>query len=161
MLTLAGGRPWFCTIPAEEYHTGNDEIDELVRHDLEAGGKYGDRRQELVFIGESLDIRGIEAVLDACLLNDDEWTLWEDVMGAGAGPNHKDGMGEKEKKLQDLFDDGFPDWDDADGEDGGDHMDHDHAAPRGGAVKRVDSHSPSRPDAAKAKHGVRKDGTVY
>ncbi|USW51635.1 Putative cobW/HypB/UreG, nucleotide-binding domain, cobalamin (vitamin B12) biosynthesis CobW [Septoria linicola] len=161
MLTLAGGRPWFCTIPASEYETGNEGIDELVRHDLQAGGKYGDRRQELVFIGEDLDIRGIEFVLDACLLNDEEWKQWEDVMGQGEGPNHKEGMAEKEKRLQDIFDDGFPDW--ADGEDEHDHdhdgMDHDHAAVDG-KVQRVDSHSPSRPAKA-AKHGVRKDGTVY
>ena len=156
MLTLAGGRPWFCTIPSSEYETGNEGIDELVRHDLQAGGKYGDRRQELVFIGESLDIKGIEFVLDACLLNDEEWQLWEDVMCEGEGPNHKDGMAEKEKKLQDLFDDGFPDWDD--GEEEHDHMDHDHHEGHS-HVKRVDSHSPSRP--VKAKHGVKKDGTVY
>ncbi|CAK1366119.1 unnamed protein product [Cercospora beticola] len=154
MLTLAGGRPWFCTLPPSEYETGSEGIDELVRHDIEAGGKYGDRRQELVFIGENLDIKGIEAELDACLLNEEEWKVWEEVMGAGEGPNQRESMGEKEKLLQDVFDDGFPDWDDGEEEH---HMDHDHQGQ--GHVKRVDSHSPSRP--AKAKHGVKKDGTVY
>ena len=156
MLTLAGGRARFGIKQSGIGREGGSEgIDELVRHDIEAGGKYGDRRQELVFIGENLDIKGIEAELDACLLNEEEWKVWEEVMGAGEGPNHRESMAEKEKLLQDVFDDGFPDWDD--GEEEHDHMDHDHQGH--GHVKRVDSHSPSRP--AKAKHGVKKDGTVY
>jgi hypothetical protein len=70
----------------------------------------------------------------------------------------KDEQAIKEKKLADLFDDGFPDWDEP--EDGEDTMDHDHHghshdghshphANGNGAVK-------SRP-----KHGIRKDGTTY
>ncbi|KAF2208679.1 hypothetical protein CERZMDRAFT_48751 [Cercospora zeae-maydis SCOH1-5] len=161
MLTLAGGRPWFCTLPPSEYSTGNEGIDELVRHDIQAGGKWGDRRQELVFIGENLDIEGIEAEFDKCLLSEEEWKVWEDVMMgngvAGEDPNERASMKEKERLLQDVFDDGFPDW--VDGEEGYGHMDHDHEGHGHADVQRVDSHSPSRP--AKAKHGVRKDGTVY
>lgn len=108
MLTLQGGRPWFCTIPASEYETGNADIDKLVQHDLQAGGKYGDRRQELVFIGEKLDIAAIEATLDACLLNDEEWKKWEDVMAQGEGPNSgsKEEQFAKVEELMNLFDDG-------------------------------------------------------
>jgi G3E family GTPase len=104
MLTLSGGRPWFCTIPASEYETGNKSIDEMVRHDIQAGGRYGDRRQELVFIGEKLDVPGLEAALDACLLNDEEWNVWETVMAKGEGPNAQ--QAEKQEELMEVFDDG-------------------------------------------------------
>ncbi|KXT12255.1 hypothetical protein AC579_2051 [Pseudocercospora musae] len=158
MLTLSGGRPWFCTIPRAEWESGVKEIDELVDHDMNSGGTYGDRRQELVFIGEKLDVPAIEATLDECLLNDEEYAKWQEVMMRGEGPNagSKEEQAEKEQALADLFDDGFPDWDDPDGE--GDQMDHDHAE-----MARIDSHhGHSHPHTnGKTKHGVRKDGTVY
>lgn len=34
--------------------------------------EFGDRRQELVFIGQSLDREGLTARLNACLLDDEE-----------------------------------------------------------------------------------------
>ncbi|KAL3298146.1 PiT family inorganic phosphate transporter [Colletotrichum asianum] len=118
MLTMTGGRPWFCTLAPEDYLTGDPEVDALVQHDIKKGGEWGDRRQELVFIGENLDIKGLEAALDGCLLDDEEWKRWQKVM------RNKKWDGEKNlDKLQDMFDDGFPDW--ADDEE--DHEGHDHA----------------------------------
>lgn len=159
MLTLSGGRPWFCTIDRSEWETGNAEIDEMVQHDIEAGGTWGDRRQELVFIGEKLNVAAIEAVLDECLLTDDEFEQWKEIMMRGAGPNAGE-KGEKEAKeeeLAQLFDDGFPDWDDPDEEHDEDEMDHD--------LHRHDSHHGHSHSHAKTngktKHGVKKDGTVY
>ncbi|KAK3297923.1 P-loop containing nucleoside triphosphate hydrolase protein [Chaetomium fimeti] len=127
MITLAGGRPWFCTLPAEQYMTGDAEVDRLVRFDMENGGEWGDRRQELVFIGEGLDVRGLEAVLDGCLLTDEEFGAWEGVMRDGGLDD-----GKRVEKMQELFDDGFPDWvedgelEDGDGHDGHDHGSHAH-----------------------------------
>ncbi|EAQ86898.1 hypothetical protein CHGG_08151 [Chaetomium globosum CBS 148.51] len=105
MLTLAGGRPWFCTLPREHYVTGDAEVDRLVAFDVARGGQWGDRRQEIVFIGEGLDEQGLAAVLDACLLTDGEWEAWEEVM-------REVGLGEEERveRLRALFEDGWPDW---------------------------------------------------
>ncbi|UKZ76165.1 hypothetical protein TrVFT333_003861 [Trichoderma virens FT-333] len=119
MLTLTGGRSWFCTLPEEDYTTGSPDVDALVKHDIAKGGEWGDRRQELVFIGEGLDHDGLEEMLDACLLTDGEYEAWKGVM-------RKDGIEEEERRemLEGLFEDGFPDWS-GDGEDD-EHEGHDH-----------------------------------
>ncbi|KAI7197914.1 hypothetical protein D0869_08086 [Hortaea werneckii] len=126
MLTINGGRPWFAVTDRSEWETGNSEIDALVQHDMKAGGLYGDRRQELVFIGEKLDIKGLEKVIDACLLNDEEYAEWEEVMKKGSGPNTTDReeRREKEDELCQVFEDGFFEW--VQPGDEGD-MEHDHA----------------------------------
>ncbi|KAF4472806.1 family inorganic phosphate transporter [Fusarium albosuccineum] len=124
MLTMTGGRPWFCTLPPEEYTTGDEEVDSLVQHDIKKGGEWGDRRQEIVFIGENLDRKKLEALLDECLLTDDELSKWEVVMRDSRVDD-----GQKREALEDLFDDGFPDW--PDDEDDEDHEGHDHPHPHG------------------------------
>lgn len=121
MLTMTSGRPWFCTLPPEEYTTGDEEVDGLVQHDIKMGGEWGDRRQELVFIGERLDNQALESMLDECLLTDSEYTKWEKTMR-----NVKLGDSEKRDVLEELFEDGFPDWT---GDDEDDHEGHDHAHP--------------------------------
>lgn len=52
----------------------------------------------------------LRQALDACLLNDEEFRLWEEAMDSGNAVI---------AKLEDLFEDGFEDWLD-------DHQDHDH-----------------------------------
>ena len=53
--------------------------------------------------------------MDKCLLNDDEWAQWVDVM------SRKDvSIEDKQNMLVDIFDDGFEDWVD------GEAVDHDH-----------------------------------
>lgn len=133
MLTIRGGRPWFCTIPEEEYLTGSEEIDALVKHDIAQGGEWGDRRQEVVFIGEDLDVPGLERVLDECLLNDEEWEFWVATMRGG------DTLEEKMAVLQDRFDDGFPDWDENEGVHEHGHG-HEHSTQQVGQISTV--HAP-------------------
>jgi len=116
MLTLSGGRPWFCTLPQEEYMTGDPEVDALVQYDMRNGGEWGDRRQELVFIGEALNVKGLEKALDECLLTDEEFARWENAMRYD-----DNSLSDKLDRLADLFDDGFPDWPDEAEEE------HDHA----------------------------------
>lgn len=128
MLTLTGGRPWFCTLPPEEYATGDKEVDSLVQHDIQKGGEWGDRRQELVFIGERLDHASLDKLLDECLLNNGEMKKWENIMRDDTLDNTS-----RVDALQAAFDDGFPDWngDDDDDEEmemeDDDHQGHNHA----------------------------------
>lgn len=131
MLTMTGGRPWFCTLPTEEYFTGDEEVDKLVQHDIQKGGEWGDRRQELVFIGEKLDHASLETMLDACLLNDKEFEDWQKVMrDTSIKANDK-----RVEVLQDMFEDGFPDWGGDEEED--DHEGHDHAHGHGGGLRSI------------------------
>jgi hypothetical protein len=69
---------------------------------------FGDRRQELVLIGQNLDRAALEAALDACLLSDAEMA---------AGP-----------QAWANYDDPFPSWDEPYDDDQDDHgvPDHDH-----------------------------------
>ncbi|KAI5460327.1 CobW/HypB/UreG, nucleotide-binding domain-containing protein [Mariannaea sp. PMI_226] len=126
MLTMEGGRAWFCTLPREEYFTGDPEVDRLVWHDIKRGGEWGDRRQEIVFIGEGLDHKALETMLDECLLTEEEFVEWEETMRNGQMCDE-----EKREALKELFEDGFPDWQgdddyDDDVEDEEDHKGHSH-----------------------------------
>lgn len=48
MLTISGGDRWRCEIPEAEWPKG-PKVREATTRDFE--GKWGDRRQEIVFIG--------------------------------------------------------------------------------------------------------------
>jgi hypothetical protein len=43
-------------------------------------GNWGDRRQELVFIGEKIDITAVTEAFDECLLTAPEMRRWERTM---------------------------------------------------------------------------------
>jgi G3E family GTPase len=61
---------WWAAVPAEEWPTEPEAVADIASR-LHAG-PWGDRRQELVFIGTDLDEAALTARLDACLLNDAE-----------------------------------------------------------------------------------------
>lgn len=121
MLTLVGGTRWDVTLTPEElsqlYHadTTDPEIMKQVRYDLESGGEWGDRRQEIVFIGEKLDVKGIEKVLDQCLLTDGEWKRWKRRMKAVVNWQMElravmERLDAAKESLVSGFEDAFPDW---------------------------------------------------
>lgn len=63
---------WWADTPREHWPD-----DEEYRASIEAAfkGEFGDRRQEIVFIGQNLEPAHTQAVLDACLLSDEEMAL--------------------------------------------------------------------------------------
>lgn len=101
MLTLKGGIPWFA-ITGEEYWPDDPMAVALIKKDFE--GKFDDRRQELVFIGLSIDKFELSKVLDACLLNDKEWEAFNKLVAS------KKNILDIERALQNEYEDGFEDW---------------------------------------------------
>ncbi|CAG9175847.1 zinc metallochaperone GTPase ZigA [Cupriavidus respiraculi] len=104
-----GAGAWWAAIDPAEW-PDDDETLAGIRADSEENGQpapYGDRRQELVLIGQGMDRAALEAALDACLLDDAEMA---------AGP-----------QAWASYDDPFPSWEDDldDGHDD-DHGHHHH-----------------------------------
>ncbi|KAF3054017.1 hypothetical protein E8E11_008333 [Didymella keratinophila] len=99
MLTLGSEMAWFCCVPEEDWGADADTV-AAIRKDFE--GEWGDRRQELVFIGEGLDVEGLTKMLDACLLSRAEMRQWEKVMFDG-----KTDADVKQEKLQEMWDDAY------------------------------------------------------
>lgn len=121
MLTLVGGTRWDVTLTAEQlsqlYHedTTDPEILKQVRYDIDSGGEWGDRRQEIVLIGEKLDVKGIEKVLDGCLLTDVEWKRWKRRMRSVEKSQTElrvvmDKLDAAKESLISGFEDAFPEW---------------------------------------------------
>lgn len=106
MFTLSGGQNWFVSQPEELWADGNLEAVKAIKQDFV--GQWGDRRQEIVFIGGgevSMSQKDIEGLLDTALLTDKEWAQWQKIM-----QSKKLSDEEKDDKLLDLFNDGFEDW---------------------------------------------------
>ena len=72
---------WNC-LDANAY-TGSDAEKAKLRKNWD--GEWGDRRQELVFIGQGLKHEEIQRLLDSCLLDDDEMRLGVDGWKATFG----------------------------------------------------------------------------
>lgn len=99
MLTLKGGIPWFDVSGFEDIPL---ETEQLIRSEFE--GAYGDRRNEIVMIGLSIDKRKLSDALDSCLLNDDEFDKFVKITGGNKS------ILKMEEELAKVFDDGFEDW---------------------------------------------------
>lgn len=98
---------WWAALDEGDWPADAADRAEVEADMLDAGqpSAWGDRRQELVLIGERLDGRTLEALLDACLLTDAEMAAGPDAWAA--------------------YPDSFPAWEEAfDDEDGHDHHHH-------------------------------------
>jgi hypothetical protein len=123
MLTLGSEMPWFCCVSEEDWNADEETL-QAIRNDFE--GDWGDRRQEMVFIGEKLDVDGLTKMLDSCLLSRSEMKKWEKVM-------HDKEMEDEEKEevLQDMYDDSFwAEWPRGQDDDEHDH-EHEHSHDHG------------------------------
>lgn len=67
-----GGGRWWASVPVELW-PGDEDLRASIR--AEFRGPYGDRRQEIVVIGQDLDERALRARLDACLIDPLEMRL--------------------------------------------------------------------------------------
>lgn len=98
---LNPGGVWWATLPAPAMRaalssTGEDTTEETEAYRAELAsfeGEFGDRRQELVFIGTGLDVDSIKRALDDCLLSDVEmdeyraiWSIDEQRLSEAKGP---------------------------------------------------------------------------
>lgn len=122
MLTVSGGLNWFAVVPEEQWPSPSQDVTDLIKKDFE--GEWGDRRQEIVFIGEGIDVKAITDLFDGCLLNDAEMKKWEKIMKRKNLTNER-----REDLLCRAFDDGWEEWknplDEEEG-DGHDHAGHHH-----------------------------------
>lgn len=102
MLTVGCGGPWFAEVPEEAWPEDKD-IQESIRKDF--SGPWGDRRQELVFIGMGIEPDLITKLLDSCLLDDEDMAKWEKVM-----KSRRLSMEKKATKLSKMWEDGWEEW---------------------------------------------------
>ncbi|KIV91565.1 hypothetical protein PV10_06090 [Exophiala mesophila] len=122
MLTLQGGGPWFCVRDEASWPDDSDIRASIMADFAEP---WGDRRQELVFIGEKLNESALRERFDRCLLTDREMRKWEKIMRSKS--NHDDdsdgsGWVTVNEMLAEAFEDGFEDWP----EDLGEEIEHHH-----------------------------------
>jgi hypothetical protein len=109
-------------VPEEQWPSPSQEVTDLIKKDFE--GEWGDRRQEIVFIGEGIDVKAITALFDACLLDDGEMKRWEKMMKRKGLSNEQ-----RESLLCRTFEDGWEEWknpldEEADGHDHTGHHKH-------------------------------------
>ena len=102
VLRMEAETPWMCLQPEKwEGTTSEDLVLQDIKKPNGEEWEYGDRRQEIVFIGHRMKREVIQKLLDECLLNDEEMALgpekwkenWEDVFSL----DEEDEEGEEEE----------------------------------------------------------------
>eukprot|EP00980_Cylindrotheca_fusiformis_P029688 scaffold23708_cov152-Cylindrotheca_fusiformis.AAC.5 len=96
ILQISPETMWLCKQPKEEWPAESEEQlagleARFVEEDKQTGNKttllYGDRRQEVVFIGTGLDQGAIEKALNECLLTENEMRQHSDCLPIGHYPD--------------------------------------------------------------------------
>jgi len=81
--TCEGAGSWYAAMPRDEWNV-DDETEAQIGADWKE--PWGDRRQELVFIGASMDEAGLRSALEAALLEDREMLVGPDGWRAFTDP---------------------------------------------------------------------------
>ena len=74
LFSLTPGGDWWADTPKEYWPSDPEELAEI---NADWQGEFGDKRQELVFIGTDMRQESTRAALDQCLLNSEEMRLGE------------------------------------------------------------------------------------
>jgi len=89
--SIAGS--WFACTPEEEWYLEHESEKELILKKFES--KYGDRRQEIVFIGIKLNQAEVEKMLDSCLVTRAEFNRgpesWKELPNPFNFPEEEEG----------------------------------------------------------------------
>ncbi|KAJ3415303.1 hypothetical protein HDV05_005173 [Chytridiales sp. JEL 0842] len=80
ILTLHRNGPWFVDMPEDQWPQDDQIKSQILKdfHTAEGGVVVGDKRQEIVFIGQFREKQKMDLVkkLRSCLLNDEEWAAY-------------------------------------------------------------------------------------
>jgi len=76
MAELSAGQPWFYDFTEEQWKAAEEEfgVEDVAdaRRQVTLNGVWGDRRQEVVIVGEDINKDGLKKALDFCMLTDCE-----------------------------------------------------------------------------------------
>lgn len=86
MVEIGPAGKWWAAIPKSEWDIEDPEMLETIREYWSE--PYGDRRQELVFIGTDMDKGWVQAELQTCLLTDAEYASGPEVWATYHDPIH-------------------------------------------------------------------------
>ena len=92
---VQGAQPWLCALEEDQWSTSDSTSKEQVR--AEWHPEFGDRKQEIVFIGMDMNSDEIRAGLDDCLLTDAELALGQAAWAEFADPFPRYAMSEAEE----------------------------------------------------------------
>lgn len=135
LIQFQHGGGWLVNM-AEEEMPDDPDIREKMRKDIAEGGVYGDRKQELVIMGIDMVKADVEALLDTCLVTDEElaqgpevWAEWENpfehVLDEDEDGEEDEEDGEYEEDDEDEEDEEDDEEDDGHGH--GHHHHHGHS----------------------------------
>lgn len=78
---------WWCGLEEEDWPQDPAQR-AVIMSDFDAASAYGDRRQEIVFIGTGMDQVAICAFMDTALLTDEEMTAYSERWAKLPDPVH-------------------------------------------------------------------------
>lgn len=90
---------WWAAVPDEDW-PGEGAARDVILVDWSMDGSYGDRRQEIVFIGVGMDEEKISSQLDGALLTDEEMIKYQERWAAVPDPAHPAVAAVKKAKIQ-------------------------------------------------------------